>query len=35
MLMWVTDDAWHVPVRMESKVKLGTIRADLVQRLAP
>ena len=34
MLMWVTDDAWHVPVRMESKVKLGTIRADLVQRLA-
>jgi len=35
LLMWVTDDPWHIPVRMESKVKLGTIRANLVQRVAP
>jgi hypothetical protein len=35
LLMWVTDDPWHIPVRMESQVKLGTIRANLVQRVAP
>jgi hypothetical protein len=35
LFMWVTDDAWHIPVRMESKIKLGTIRANLVSRRAP
>ena len=35
LFLWVTDDAWHIPVRMESKISLGTIRANLVSRRAP
>jgi hypothetical protein len=35
LFLWVTDDAWHIPVRMESKISLGTIRADLVSRRVP
>jgi hypothetical protein len=33
--IWFTDDAAHVPVRMESKIALGTIKAILVARQAP
>jgi len=32
LFIWVTDDSLHVPVRMRSKIKLGTIEADLVSR---
>ena len=35
LFLWVTDDDWHIPVRMESKISLGTIRANLVSRRAP
>lgn len=28
--IWVTDDAYRIPVRLASKVVVGTIRADLV-----
>jgi hypothetical protein len=35
LLVWLTDDPWHVPVAMESKIKLGTIHAKLVSRSAP
>lgn len=33
LYIWVTDDSLHVPIRMRSKIKLGTIEADLVSRL--
>jgi len=33
--VWFTDDALHIPVRMESKITLGTIKAVLVSRQAP
>lgn len=33
--VWFTDDALHIPVRMESKITLGTIKAILVSRQAP
>jgi hypothetical protein len=29
--IWVTDDARHLPVRIESAVFIGTVRADLTQ----
>ena len=32
LFVWLTDDAMHVPVRMTSKIKLGTIQANLVSR---
>ena len=35
LFLWVTDDDWHIPVRMESKISLGTIRANLVSRRVP
>jgi len=35
LLVWLTDDDLHVPVKMTSKIKLGTIQADLVSRTAP
>jgi hypothetical protein len=35
LLVWLTDDSWHVPVQMESKIKLGTIHARLVSRTPP
>lgn len=35
LFIWFTDDAWHIPVRMESKIALGTIKAYLVSRQAP
>ena len=35
LYIWLTDDPMHIPVRMKSKIKLGTIRADLVSRVAP
>jgi hypothetical protein len=35
LLVWLTDDPWHVPVYMESKIKLGTIHAKLTYRTAP
>lgn len=30
-LIWVTDDARHLPVRIESAVYIGAVRADLTQ----
>jgi len=30
-LIWVTDDPRHLPVRIESAVYIGTVRADLTQ----
>ncbi len=30
ILIWLTDDAKHIPVKMQTKVKLGSITADLV-----
>lgn len=35
LFIWLTDDPSRVPVRMKSKIKLGTIQADLVSRVAP
>ena len=35
LFIWVTDDSMHVPLRMRSKIKLGTIEAELVSRAAP
>lgn len=35
LFVWLTDDENHVPVRMTSKIKLGTIQADLVSRTPP
>ncbi len=35
LYIWLTDDAQRVPVRMKSKIKLGTIQADLVSRVPP
>lgn len=35
LYIWLTDDPSRVPVRMKSKIKLGTIQADLVSRVAP
>lgn len=32
LFIWVTEDSLHVPLRMRSKIKLGTIEADLVSR---
>jgi len=29
MMLWVTDDANHIPVRVESSISVGKIRADL------
>ncbi|MGH7840040.1 MAG: DUF3108 domain-containing protein, partial [Candidatus Binataceae bacterium] len=31
MTVWVTDDARHLPLRIESAVFFGTVRADLTQ----
>lgn len=33
LFIWVTEDSLHVPIRMRSKIKLGTIEADLVSRV--
>lgn len=33
--IWMTDDSLHVPLRMESKIALGTITAEMTQRQAP
>ncbi|HNY31896.1 MAG TPA: DUF3108 domain-containing protein [Fibrobacteria bacterium] len=32
LTIWMTDDSLHVPLRMESKIALGTIKAELTQR---
>lgn len=31
MTVWVSEDAWHVPIRVVSKLPVGSIRADLVK----
>jgi hypothetical protein len=33
LLVWLTDDARHVPVRMKSKVIVGSVTATLVKGL--
>jgi len=30
ILIWVTDDEQHVPVRVETSIKLGTVTAELI-----
>ncbi len=35
LFIWVTEDSMHVPLRMRSKIKLGTIEAELVSRVPP
>lgn len=35
LTIWMTDDSLHVPVRMESKIALGTIKAEMVRRIPP
>ncbi len=30
MMIWVTDDAYKVPVRMETAISLGRVRAELI-----
>ncbi|MBK8803927.1 MAG: DUF3108 domain-containing protein [Fibrobacteres bacterium] len=35
LTIWMTDDPLHVPLRMESKIALGTIKAVLTNRTAP
>lgn len=32
LTIWMTDDSLHVPLRMESKIALGTIKAELTSR---
>jgi Protein of unknown function (DUF3108) len=31
MVVWVTDDANHIPLRIESPIRVGDIRADLIE----
>lgn len=35
LTIWMSDDSLHVPLRMESKIALGTIKAELTSRTAP
>ena len=30
MTVWVSDDANHIPVRMQSSIKIGSVKADLM-----
>ena len=32
LTIWLTDDAWHVPVKMESKIPVGSIKAELISK---
>lgn len=32
LTIWMTDDSLHVPLKMESKIALGTIKAELTNR---
>jgi hypothetical protein len=32
LIIWVTDDAHHVPVKMQSKIPVGSIKAELVSK---
>lgn len=32
LIIWVTDDAHHVPVKMQSKIPVGSIKAELVEK---
>jgi Protein of unknown function (DUF3108) len=32
LMIWVTDDAHHMPVKMESKIPVGSIKAELVSK---
>lgn len=31
MVVWVSEDVWHVPIRVISKLSVGSVRADLVK----
>ena len=31
MTLWVTDDANHIPVRIESPLSVGNIKVDLMK----
>ena len=30
MTIWVTDDANHIPVRIESPISVGSVKVDLM-----
>ena len=32
LTIWVTDDARHMPVKMQSKIPVGSIKAELVSK---
>lgn len=32
LTIWVTDDAYHTPVKMQSKIPVGSIKAELVSK---
>jgi hypothetical protein len=32
LLIWVTDDDFHIPVKMQSKIPVGSIKAELVSK---
>lgn len=32
LIIWLTDDAQHVPVKMQSKIPVGSIKAELVSK---
>jgi hypothetical protein len=32
LIIWVTDDEHHMPVKMQSKIPVGSIKAELVSR---
>lgn len=35
VLFWVTDDAYVVPIQLETKVRIGTMKAKLIMRKGP
>ncbi|MBN1297182.1 DUF3108 domain-containing protein [bacterium] len=35
VVFWMTDDEFAVPLRLETKLRIGTLKADLVRRTGP
>ncbi|MCD4653386.1 DUF3108 domain-containing protein [bacterium] len=35
VVLWFSDDEYFVPLRLESKVRIGTMKAELIQRQGP
>jgi len=34
-LVWLTDDAWRIPIRIQAKIVIGSLTADLVEYSGP